>query len=120
MPAKRAPRPDGARAGSSDYCGLASSNTPADNTDRGDAQSIEGPAPALADLFAAHFRYKRAIDAARRWISKSIAQTVTRNDVVAFLGRRREKLPEKGIQSAAEDAMERFLNGRANQYPGPR
>jgi hypothetical protein len=70
----------------------------------------------MGNIFAAHFRYERANGAARRFISKSTAVTISRRDIVAFLQRRRDPLPPGQIERCAEEAIERWLRSRANRY----
>src|SRR5262249_22789229 len=66
--------------------------------------------------FSAHLRRERAIAAARRFISASLAPGIKRSDVVALLRRRRDPLPEDEIVVAAEEALRRWLNSRANRW----
>jgi len=68
-----------------------------------------GPCEAL-------FRSERAIDAARRFISRNVNATLRTSEVVEFLRRRREQLPEADIEHCATEAMERWLSSRANRF----
>ena len=76
------------------------------------------PLVRLGDLLADHFRLERAVAAARRFIGQRIrkGQVAKRSDVVAFLGRRRERLHEEQLGGAADEAMRGY---RAGRYRGP-
>ena len=70
----------------------------------------------LNEMLVAHFRSERAIDAARRLISRNVNAPLRRSEVVEFLRRRREQLPEADIEHCATEAMERWLSSRANRF----
>ena len=74
----------------------------------------------LADALAGHFRYERANEAARRFISRSVETELPRSAVVGFLQGRREPLPADQIEVCADEAISRWLRSRLNRYRGPR
>jgi len=59
----------------------------------------------LNEMLTAHFRSERAIDAARRFISRNVNATLRTSEVVEFLRRRREQLREADIEYCATEAM---------------
>jgi hypothetical protein len=68
------------------------------------------------EMLTAHFRSERAIDAARRFISTNLNATLRRSEVVEFLRRRREQLPEADIEYCATEAMNRWPSSRPNRF----
>jgi hypothetical protein len=76
----------------------------------------------LGDALADAFRYERGIVAARRFISRRLSrhkdEALRHSQVVAFLRKRRESLPENQIEDVADEAMHSWLKSRANRYRG--
>ena len=70
----------------------------------------------LNEMLTAHFRSERAIDAARRFISRNVNATLRTSEVVEFLRRRREQLREADIEYCATEAMNRWLSSRPNRF----
>jgi hypothetical protein len=70
----------------------------------------------LNEMLTAHFRRERAIDAARRFISRNVNATLRTSEVVEFLRRRREQLPEADIEHCATEAVNRWLSSRADRF----
>jgi hypothetical protein len=68
------------------------------------------------EMLTALFRSERAIDAAQRFISRNVNATLRTSEVVEFLRRRREQLPEADIEHCATEAMNRWLSSRANRF----
>jgi hypothetical protein len=73
------------------------------------------------DLLASYFRDKRAIAAAKRFISTAMrnAEALRQPDVEDFLARRRENLSTEDTKRLAGEAITGCLNSRANRYREP-
>lgn len=71
----------------------------------------------LDTMLASHFRNERAIAAAKRYLSRELSsqRTVSVSDVVAFLQRRRDPIPDGEIAELARRAMHEWVNSRANR-----
>ena len=70
----------------------------------------------LNEMLTALFRSERAIDAARRFISRNVNATLRTSEVVEFLRHRRDRLSEAEVEYCATQAMERWLSSRANRF----
>ena len=70
----------------------------------------------LNEMLTALFRSERAIDAARRFISRNVNATLRTSEVVEFLHHRRDRPSEAELEYCATQAMERWLSSRANRF----
>jgi hypothetical protein len=75
----------------------------------------------LPDLIADHFRFEQACIGALRFISRRIGNgvEVSRADVLAFLGSRRQQLPGLELEQCANEALTRWSASK-RRYRGAR
>jgi hypothetical protein len=71
-------------------------------------------------MFGKHLRCERAIAAGKRWISINCDEILGASDVEAVLARRRDQLSPELLAYCAREAVNRWMNSRANRYRGPK